>query len=189
MPPWVHRLPNAISALRLASAPLLLLLAWGGARRGFLITYVVVLASDVVDGFLARRLGSRSELGARLDSWGDLATYATLPCAAWWLWPDVVRREAAFVAVAVLAYVAPVVLGWLRFGRLTSYHTRGAKAAGVLMGVALPVLFACDVAWPFHVATGVFVLAEIEEMAITLVLPGWRANVPSLVHALRLRRA
>ncbi len=188
MAAWLHRLPNAISALRLAAAPLLLCLAWAGARRGFLIAYVGVLASDVVDGFLARRLRSTSELGARLDSWGDLATYVTLPFAAWWLWPEVVRREAGFVVVALAAYVAPVVVGWLRFGRLTSYHTLGAKVSGVLMSVAVPLLFAWDVTWPFHLATGVFALAEIEEMAITLVLPRWRSNVPSLVHALRLRR-
>jgi CDP-diacylglycerol--glycerol-3-phosphate 3-phosphatidyltransferase len=188
MPVWLDRVPNAISALRLAAAPALLCLAWGGARRGFLLAYLAVLASDVVDGFLARRLGSTSELGARLDSWGDLATYVTLPFAAWWLWPEVIRREAGFVVVATIAYVAPVALGCLRFGRLTSYHTLGAKVSGVLMSVAVPALFACDVAWPFHLATAVFALAEVEEMAITLVLPRWRSDVPSLVHALRLRR-
>jgi CDP-diacylglycerol--glycerol-3-phosphate 3-phosphatidyltransferase len=185
---WRHRLPNAISALRLAAAPLLLCLAWEGARRGFLIGYVVALASDALDGFLARRLGSTSELGARLDSWGDLATYFTLPCAAWWLWPDVVRREIGFIAVALLAYIAPVALGWLRFGRLTSYHTVGAKVSGMLMGLAVPLLFAWEVTWPFRLATGVFALAEAEEMVITLILPRWHSNVPSVVHALRLRR-
>jgi hypothetical protein len=33
----------------------------------------------------------------------------------------------------------------------------------------------------------VLVLAELEEIAITAVLPEWRANVPTLRQALRLR--
>ena len=64
-------LPNTLSALRIAAAPALLLMAWSGAPELFLITLWLALLSDAADGYAARRLGQTSELGARLDSWGD----------------------------------------------------------------------------------------------------------------------
>ncbi len=180
-------LPNALSALRLALAPVLLALAWSGAPRAFVGCLALSLATDVVDGKIARRTGQASERGAVLDSWADLATYASLPPSAWWLRPGFVRAEAVFLLVAVASYVAPVAIGFLRYGRLTSYHTRGAKLAAYLGGASALVVFAGGPALPFRLATPVLVLAELEEIAITAVLPAWHANVPSLAQALALR--
>jgi CDP-diacylglycerol--glycerol-3-phosphate 3-phosphatidyltransferase len=181
-------LPNLLSALRLALAPVLLVLAWTGQPVAFLAALTASLLSDLCDGWLARRLGQETPLGTRLDSWGDLATYATVPLCAWWLWPDLLRREAPWVAAAVAAYALPIAIGWLKYRRLTSYHTWGAKLSAVLMGASALALFAGGPALPFRIAAAVLVLAELEEIAITATLPAWRANVPSLRHARRLRR-
>ena len=180
-------LPNALSALRLALAPVLLALAWAGAPRTFVGCLALSLATDVVDGKIARRTGQASARGAVLDSRADLATWASLPPSAWGLRPGFVRAEALFLLVAVASYVAPVAIGFLRYGRLTSYHTRGARLAAYLGGASTLVVFAGGPALPFRLGTAVLVLAELEEIAITAVLPTWHANVPSLAHALALR--
>jgi phosphatidylglycerophosphate synthase len=182
-------LPNLLSALRLVLAPVLLALAWSGQPGPFLAVLAVALLSDCCDGWLARRLGQTTLVGTRLDSWGDLATWTIVPVCAWWLWPDLVRREALFVAAAAAAFALPIAAGWLRFGRLTSYHTWGAKLSAVLMGASALVLFVGGPALPFRAATVVVVLAGLEEVAITATLAEWRANVPSWWHARRLRRA
>ena len=89
----MRHIPNLISGCRLATAPVLLLLAWYGYSQAFLAITTASFASDVLDGYLARRLGQTSELGAKLDSVGDFVIYITLPLGAWWLWPDMARRE------------------------------------------------------------------------------------------------
>ena len=170
-------------------APALLSLAWQQQARAFLICLCVSLASDLLDGFLARRLHQRSDLGAKLDSWGDLATYTALGVGAWWLWPDVIRAEAVFVVVLVVSYTLPSLLALAKFRRLTSYHTRGAKLSAVLMGPAVLLLFVWQASWLFRVATVVLAIAEIEEIAITFVLREWRTDVPSLLDALRPDRS
>ena len=76
-------LPNALSALRLALAPVLLALAWSGAPRAFVGCLALSLMTDIADGRIARRTGQASKRGAVLDSWADLATYASLPLSAW----------------------------------------------------------------------------------------------------------
>jgi CDP-diacylglycerol--glycerol-3-phosphate 3-phosphatidyltransferase len=184
----MHRLPDWLSMLRIAAVPLLGGLAWLGAGSAWLVGLVLTLATDVADGFLARRLGCQSERGARLDSRADLLLYATLPLFAWWLFPDLLRREAAYLAVAIAAFTLPIAVGWLRFGRLTSYHTWAAKGTAVLMGIGMLTLFAGGPAWPFHLAVVALVYEAIEEIAISLVLPAWRSDVPTLRHALEAQR-
>ena len=78
-------------------------------------------------------------------------------------------------------------IGFLRFGSLTSYHTLMARISAYLLGAAVIVLFAHGPTLPFRIAVCVLVLAELEEIAITLVLPAARANVRSLRKALEIR--
>lgn len=182
-------IPNALSALRLVLAPVLVWLAWTGQHTAFLVTLSVSLLSDLTDGWFARRFDQATHLGTLLDSYGDLATYMTVPLCAWWLWPDLLRQEAWYVAAVVAAYVFPIVLGYLKYGRLTAYHTYGAKLSAVVVGASALVLFAGGPPWPFRIAAWILVLAELEEIAITTILPEWRANVPSILHARRLLRA
>lgn len=180
--------PNLLSCFRFSLVPFLIFSAHNHEPKWFLAGFLGSLLSDFADGFLARRLNQTSELGAKLDSWADLATYLALPLCAWWLWPDLIRREAPYALAAVASYILAVVFGFLKFGRLTSYHTWGAKLSVVSIGPTLLLLFAGGLAWPFRVATFILVLAELEEMAITATLSEWRANIPTFRHAMKFKR-
>ena len=182
------KLPNALSTLRILLAPVLVVLAWVGARGPFLGCLLVAFASDALDGRLARRYGTASIHGARLDSAADLLIYTSLPLVAWWLRPDFVRAEAGWLALAIASYLLPIAVGLARYRRLTSYHTTAARLSAYLVGFAAVVVFAGGTAIPFRIATLVVLVAELEEIAITAVLPAWRADVRSLGHALALRR-
>lgn len=180
--------PNLLSGLRIVLVPVLLYLAWSGRPTAFLITLSCSLLSDLFDGYLARRLDQASHLGTLLDSYGDFAIYLTVPLCAWWLWPELIRREAWYAAAVVASYTFPIALGYLKYGRLTSYHTYGAKLSAVVLGASALLLFAGGPPLPFRIATWVLVAAELEEIAITTLLPEWHSNVPSVLHARRLLR-
>jgi CDP-diacylglycerol--glycerol-3-phosphate 3-phosphatidyltransferase len=183
-----NQIPNLLSGFRLVAAPFLLVLAWFGHPHLFLLLLSLSLLSDSVDGFIARKMNVASELGTRLDSWGDLATYLTVPVCAWWLWPEILKREAFFVWVAIGAYVVPIVAALARFRRLPSYHTWAAKVSAVLMSVAALLLFVTEIAWPFRIAALVQALEAMEEILITVVLPAPQGNVHSLWHARRIKK-
>ena len=118
----------------------------------------------------------------------DLHRSVALPICAWWLWPEVIRREAAFLIAALGSYCAAALLGFLKYRQLTGYHTWAGKVAAVLLGPTVVILLVGGPAWPFEFATPAFVLAALEEIAITALLPEWRTNVPSVWHASRFRR-
>lgn len=181
--------PNILSALRVTAAPAMLACAVTGSRRWFVTIFVFALLSDSIDGFIARRRHETTVTGARLDSLGDLMIVLTLLPGVWFLWPAIVRRESVFIAAGLLSYLVPSLIGMCRFGRMTSYHTWGAKVMAVLMGISLLLLFLEVSSLPFRACIPLAVLEGVEEMAITAVLPEWRADVPSLYHALKIRSA
>lgn len=181
--------PDLLSGGRLVLTPVLFALAWQGRAKAFLVCLAIALLSDALDGWLARRLGGGGlGLGTRLDSWADIALCLSVPVGVWWLWPDLVRREAIFVGAVVVCYAVPALFAWLKYGRLPSYHTWVAKVAGVLMGSGGLVLLTGGPAWGFHLAVLVVVIEALEEVAITAILPRWRSNVPSFWHALLITR-
>lgn len=181
-------LPNLLSCARLVLVPGLLTMAWSGSSGLFFCCLIASILTDTADGFLARRLNQTTDLGAKLDSWADLATSLSLPFSGWWLRPEVVRQEAPFLASGICFYLAAIAVGFLKFRRLTSYHTWGSKLSSVAVGVAVIVFFANGPGWPFRIAMPIVIIACLEEIAMTALLPEWRANVSSLWHALQIKR-
>jgi phosphatidylglycerophosphate synthase len=184
----IRNVPNLLSGTRMALMPVLIVLAAQGWKSAFLICLVFALITDAADGFLARRWNQVTEFGASLDSWADAATWLGAIVGAHFLWPALIRREITWLVVMVAVYLLTILIGFIKFRRLTSYHTWGAKAAAVTMSVAGLVLLVTGLAWPFHVGACVMMLSCVEEVAITVALRQWRCDVPSLWHALRLRR-
>lgn len=181
-------MPNLLSAFRLASAPLLLLLAVAGQREAFIWLLAMAFLTDAVDGILARSIGLTSRLGAQLDSWADVAIYAVTAVSLLLLWPALVRSEWLAVAAVALSFMLPALAGLLRFRRFTSYHTLLVKAAVIATVIGLFLMLLGISVWPFRLAAMLAVLAALEELAITAVLHDERSDVVSLWHVLRQQR-
>ena len=187
-PAVAFNIPNTLSAARICAVPVQLHFAFSGQQSAFLVLLMLVLLSDAIDGFIARKLGQESEIGSRMDTLGDFATYLSLPICMWGLWPELIREETAFLLLAGLSSLFPALVGYGRFRRPIAFHTWGAKLSAVLLGVTLLLMMISDIRWPFRVVTPIICLAGLETLAVTLVLPAYRANVRSLKHALAIRR-
>ena len=177
-------LPNLLSCFRFVSAPVLLWLAWHDYENAFLLLLAVTILTDALDGLAARLLHQESELGALLDSWGDIVTYIIIAVSAWWLWPEIIQREKMYVIMAVSSYLLPVTIGAIKFRALTSYHTWMVKCAAVIMTISFFILFVFDIVLPFRIAAFICLLAAVEEIAITFYLSELRSNVHSLWHVI-----
>lgn len=175
--PWRH-VPNALSVLRIACAPALLVLAWLGAERAFTWVLVPALLTDAVDGWIARGLHLESRLGARLDSIGDSLLWYSALAGVVLLKPDVIAAYAVPIGLAVALWVVESVLAWRRYGRLSSFHTYLSKTAGVLSSIYVGVLFLWgDVSWLLWLALAVTLLASLEEIVLLRLCPQWRTDV------------
>lgn len=176
------KIPNILSVFRIISVPCLLLLAWNGHRKLFIALLIASLITDALDGYIARKYNLATALGSRLDSFGDMAIYLTVPLCAWWLWPAIIIREVVFVSITIGAYGIPIIAGLLKYGKIPSYHTYGAKAAAIIMSISALMLLTVDIAWPFRYAAIFQAVVACEEVLITVRLPALRSNVKSLWH-------
>jgi len=111
--------PNRISLLRvLGVAPFMLLLlnqrAWPAGRQVAMGIFVAMSLSDAADGYLARRRGQATQLGAFLDPLADklLITCAALLLASSWACVPGARLP-NWVVVAVVGKDLWVVTGFL----------------------------------------------------------------------------
>ena len=67
----MKQIPNLLTVGRLLAAPYILYLLWAGECRTALVWFSIASATDVVDGFLARRFHAGSKFGALLDPVAD----------------------------------------------------------------------------------------------------------------------
>jgi len=175
---WLNA-PNALGLLRAMLALSLPPLAWHEQRVAFVVVFALATATDWIDGRLARRLGQRTRIGPVIDSLADALLYAMLgigvlvlrPDALHWLWP--------WLAAAGGAYAVNLIAAVIRFRRMPSYHTRLAKVCWGLVSLAALVLVLDGPGWPAIVAGVALIITNAEEVAITLTLQRWRADVPT----------
>jgi CDP-diacylglycerol--glycerol-3-phosphate 3-phosphatidyltransferase len=173
--------PNVLSATRIVVAPLMLLCAVTGHEREFTWLLVPALLTDAADGWIARGLGVQSNLGARLDSLGDsLVWYAGLAGLIAFQ-RDVLAAHALLFGAVIACWLLESGLAWLRYRRLSSFHTWLSKLAGVLLSVYVVTLFIWGHWQPLLVlAATASILASLEEMVLLAMLPEWRSDVPGV---------
>jgi phosphatidylglycerophosphate synthase len=125
---YKKQIPNALSVARILLTPLLFWFALRGDARGFLYWGFLLIATDTLDGILARGWRVVSFQGQRLDSRADeifyitfcsLSVYLMAP-AALAVWPLLV------LPFLLLALLQPA--GYFLTGKIRSLHLVSKKA-------------------------------------------------------------
>ncbi len=171
--------PNLLSLLRLLCAPVLVISGMAESSLPFFAILSLMLLSDAVDGWLARKLNQTSALGAKLDSYGDYATYLAVAFGAWLQWPERIGREAPVILFIIFIFIVPALVSMLKFRRIASYHTLIAKLSAVIMSFGIFALLVFDWSWPLYLAAVVLVVEATENIAITLTLDAPRTDIRS----------
>ena len=184
----IVNLPNLVSFIRILMAPVLFYFALTQQPYWFIGVLLFAEFTDVLDGFLARTLNQITEMGSRLDSWGDFVIYSTMAVCAWILWPDILQDESLSFFIIVLSFTLPALIGYIKFQRFTSYHTWSVKLAVVITVISYILLFSGLLDWPFRVAALFCLYAAIEEIAITLLIHHEHVDVRTVWQAVKYNR-
>ena len=156
----MKHLPNAISALRFLGA--VCLVFFGVESCGFWAIYFVCGLSDMADGYLARKFGCESKVGALLDSLADLAfviccCFKLIPALTFpkwlWIWGGVI------VAIKVINQISALVM----YKKCIFLHTIANKVTGVLLFVGVPITFFLEYSIPMAVVAVVATFAAVQE--------------------------
>lgn len=181
--------PNIVTASRIALMPPVLASAILGGRSWFIGLLALALSTDVLDGYLARKLNAYSDLGRKLDSIADYTVLFVGLAGIALLWPDVVRREWPWFAAVMGSFFAAMIFPFVRLRRVPCYHTWLSKGTVAGCALALIPLLAGWTATPAHVIAVLQVLAGVEEIAIVMLVPWHVGEMPTAWHAWKLRQA
>lgn len=183
--------PVSLTLVRLALGPAMLAFAGLHPAPGPWLAGAVVVGflTDLFDGILARRLGVATPRVRRLDSQVDLVFWlCVIGCVFIARYEIGVAHLAGVVGMLVLEAVSYAV-SFAKFGRETCTHAYSAKAWCVLaVCVFVAVLGFGESHFAFPALFVGYVLSWLDIIAIVLILPAWQNDVPSLYHALLIRR-
>lgn len=161
--------PNIISSYRLIMFPVILALAILGAEKWFVILFCINLISDIIDGFLARKLNQVTRFGAALDNLADMGTYVLALLGLFLFKWQEIKPHAwllfLFLAIFALSYL----VAFARFGKIPGLHLYGGVIAGYLQGAFFFVLFVWGFyLWFYYIAVGWGALAYIDKILVLL---------------------
>ncbi len=173
----MERLPNLISCFRIVLSVTLLLLI--DKPTLFAISYFLCGISDVLDGYLARRLSVETTLGIKLDSVGDFTFYAV------WLFmllTFVNNGDGGLIVTCVIIItiirVANLMITKAKFKQWSVMHTIGNKLTGFALFLMLPICVLTDgvQSWNIIIVSLVAALSSLEESVILLNNKTYDAN-------------
>ena len=156
---FVSNLPNLITIMRLFLVPLIIDLIVNASWTESFLVFVFAGLSDAVDGFLARHLHLRTELGAYLDPLADKAllvsiyvTLSVVQVLPVWITILVVARDVMIMGAVVISWLMakPVEIRPLFISKANTAAQIGlaafvlaGKASGISFSRWLDVLIAC----------------------------------------------
>lgn len=135
----------------------------------FLVVYAYTGFTDVLDGFVARRLKVQSEFGGKLDSASDLFFYITMMLK---IFPYLVKYLPAFIMMTIYCIfgfrMILYLLVWMYRRKIVSSHSYYNKATGVLVYL-VPFLIKTSI-FPYYggLSCGVAILAAAHDVRLLI---------------------
>lgn len=184
MKQWMT-IPNVLSVSRIVFLPVLVYLAWIDARFVFLWIYLIVGATDTLDGILARKLNQVSEIGKTLDSVADLLFYLATAWFIYRLYPDVVLNNLnlllAFFGLLGFSFVVSFAL----FKTPVMMHTNMLKWGAVLVYLLLFFSYFFDTTLFMRSILVFYLVGFTEEILIFILYPDFDRDAKSIWHLYR----
>lgn len=190
MKPRAFYLVNAITLYRVLAAPCLLFLILHDRIDLFKWLLGFSFFTDLIDGQLARKFKVTSRFGSYIDSIGDDLTVLAGIAGVYFFKPDFLHDQRVWIIVMVSLFFLQIIFALLRYGRISSFHTLLAKAAALLQGSFLILLFfMSEPLMPlFFTAAIITILDLIEEIILVFILKEWKANVRGIYWVMRHRK-
>ena len=182
-------LPLALVYLRgLLILPIVLILVWQVNEVWLLVCLFIGLISDIFDGIIARRIGVATTSLRRADTIVDTFFFSAIVIAAGMTHPEPFQKYFVGLVILIALKVVRILFDYLKYGREAAYHMWSTKLWGIAVFLALAMLWLgapTDGIFVFTILLGI--VTNLEGLLASIILPTWQHDVPSLVHAFKLR--
>jgi phosphatidylglycerophosphate synthase len=159
-------------------------------HRSIIIALLTIgLLTDIFDGIVARRLGIATQKIRRLDSSVDQVFFVSVGIAAYIRCPVFFQEKAVMLIILLSTEALTYLVSYLKFKKEIATHSIGAKIwTLILFATLVQIIWKCESGIIFFICFWIGVITRLEIVAIILILKNWTNDVPSVYHAMQLRK-
>jgi CDP-diacylglycerol--glycerol-3-phosphate 3-phosphatidyltransferase len=193
-PPRFHmrRMPLYLIYSRLVFSAAILLLAL--IQCPHYKTYMVILVitgllTDVFDGIIARKLRISTQLLRRLDSSIDQVFWISVLTSTCICCPQFFRSHYVQLLIVLGVEALTYAISFIKFGKEVATHAISSKIWTLtILATIIQVILTCESSVLFQCCFYLGVITRLEIIVILLILKKWQNDVPSVYHAVQLRK-
>ncbi|GAA0081641.1 MULTISPECIES: CDP-alcohol phosphatidyltransferase family protein [Clostridium] len=171
-------LPNCISFSRIIFS--LTLIYTKPLSLAFYVIYIICGFSDIMDGFIARKTGTTSSLGAKIDSMADMIMVGVL---LFLIYPiaNLTNKIVIWIILIGIIRLASMFIAMKKYKTFGSVHTYGNKITGLVLFL-FPILIPyINTTVPMYIICFVASISAIEELIIQLTSSQLELNKKSVL--------
>lgn len=174
--------PNVLSASRIIFLPVLIYLVFIDARLFFLGLYLVVGATDAVDGYVARRFNQVSEFGKTIDSVADLLFYIATAWFLYQLYPDYILANSTLLWTFFGLLGFSFILSAIIVKAPVMMHTNMLRWAAILVYMLVISSYFIDTTLFVRFILIFYLVGFTEEILIFILYPDFDRDAKSIWH-------
>ncbi len=179
-----YNIADWFSFYRIFAAPFLILIAWYGHRELFSWLLLLSYSTDMIDGFLARKLKITSPRGSQLDSMGDQLTLIAGFIGLLRFEFEFISAQYQWILIPFTLYCIQMLIAFKKYHKATAFHTYLAKLSAIIQAAfILWLLFFGPVYWLFYTMIIIGIVETIEEILLIFLYPQWVAGVKGYIWA------
>lgn len=176
-------IPNLLSGYRIVIFPVLIIIIIVDNRDAFKWLIGISFFTDLIDGYIARKLKMETKEGSKLDSVGDMFTLLAA-ATGFIIFENQFFKDHYFaLSLAIGLYFFQLILCLIKYKKISNFHTYSAKIAFIFTGSFFIITFFMGVIEGlFWLAIILAILECLEEIIIVFLLPAPKQNVKSVFH-------
>jgi phosphatidylglycerophosphate synthase len=158
-------------------------------RFSIVVLIVIGILTDIFDGIIARKFEVSTQKLRRLDSTFDQVFWICTLTGAYLICPEFFRENYFKLSLVLGLEVVAYAVSYIKFKKEVATHAFLSKIWTVaIMATLIQIILSCNSLILFNVCIYFGIVSRIEIIAILLTIEKWTNDVPSLYHAIQLRK-
>lgn len=178
----ISSIPNILSYIRLFMIPVLWIIYFYSTKELLAVMILITGVTDILDGFLARKLNMVSKYGSKLDSIADNSVAISMIYWTFNISPDIFTNHSSIIILWSSLLIMSTIIGVIKFGRIGNLHLYSSKAAAVFSYAFVVHAFLFRYSQLlFYVSISALIVAAAEILFIQLLRKDVHENMGSLL--------
>ena len=170
-------IPNCISFSRIIFSLILIFIK--PLSTAFYAIYIICGFSDMVDGFIARKTGTTSRLGEKLDSIADMIMVGVLLVVLYPIVNPAIEIVIWIISIGIIR-LSSLVVALKKYKTFAILHTYGNKITGIVLFIFPLLLPYIPITVLLYIVCVVASISAIEELIIQLTSSQLQLNKQSI---------